>query len=231
MPEAPKKFEMSAPLAILLSGGLIAGAIIFTNSYEPAEALQGVEATGGATQTAVTAPAPADHWLGSPDAKIVLVEYSDFECPFCASIHPTIKRIVNESQGEVAWVYRHLPLESIHPQARPAAVASECIAEQLGDEGFWGFADRVFGESRALSATYYAEIAASLGANSAAFSSCIASNRFDAKVDAHMAEAMQNGANGTPFTVVVAGNSQTPISGALPYAQIVAVINAVKARL
>jgi protein-disulfide isomerase len=231
MSEEQKKFEMSAPLAILLSGGLIAGAIIFTNSYQPAEALQGVEAAGGAKQTAVAEPSAQDHWRGNPEAPIVLVEYSDFECPFCASIHPTLKRIVDESQGEVAWVYRHLPLESIHPQARPAAIASECIAQQLGSDGFWAFADQVFGESRPLSAAYYSEIAAGLGADPAAFTSCVASGRFNDRIDAHMADALQNGGNGTPFTVVVAGGAQTAVSGALPYAQIMTVINAAKARL
>lgn len=217
-------------MAILLAGVLIAAAILFTNYYSPAEALQGVEPAGGSGKTAVTEPSDEDHWRGSTDAAVVLVEYSDFECPFCATIHPTLKRIVEESNGEVAWVYRHLPLDSIHPQALPAAVASECIAEQLGSEGFWAFADRVFGEKRQLSAAYYTQIATELGADAGSFASCTSSGRYNARIDAHTAEALANGGNGTPFTVVVAGDTQAAVSGALPYAQIMAVINAAKSR-
>lgn len=193
--------------------------------------MRGVEAAGGAVETAVRAPSPQDHWRGSTTAPIVLVEYSDFQCPYCSSIHPTLKRIVDESDGEVAWVYRHLPLESIHPQARSAAVASECLAEQLGDAGFWGFADRVFGQpSQSLSAAYYSQIAAELGADTAAFASCTASGRHNGRIDTDITEAFENGGNGTPFTVLVAGDRQTPMSGALPYTQIMAVINAAKSR-
>ena len=230
MPESSQKFEMSAPVAILLSGVLIAAAIIFTNYSKPGDSLSGVEAAGGAVETAVSEPSPQDHWRGSSTAPVVLVEYSDFQCPYCSSIHPTIKRIVDESDGEVAWVYRHLPLESIHPQARSAAVASECIAEQLGDEGFWGFADRVFGSSPTLGDAYYTQTAAALGADAVAFASCMASGRHDARIDADIAEAFENGGSGTPFTVVIAGDTQIPVSGALPYAQIQAVIQSAKSR-
>ena len=111
------------PVSIILAGIIIAGAII---------------TTGGGSQNAVAAPQAAeqgfgnqnsrqaanvrpvdesDHVLGSRDAKVFIVEYSDFECPFCSRIHPTLETIVEEFDGEVAWAYRHLPL-SFHPNAR-----------------------------------------------------------------------------------------------------------------
>ncbi|MCA9351575.1 DsbA family protein [Patescibacteria group bacterium] len=84
-----------------------------------------------------------DHYRGSDDPQITIIEYSDLQCPFCSQVHPTLSRIVDENPN-VAWVYRHLPLSSIHPQAMPAAVASECVATNEGNDAFWEFADTVF---------------------------------------------------------------------------------------
>ena len=96
------------------------------------------------TKATIRMPSASDHLIGSAEAPIVLVEYSDFQCPYCQMIHPTLKQIVAESNGKIAWVYRNFPLYQIHPQATPAANAAECIAEQLGSEGFWKFADTIF---------------------------------------------------------------------------------------
>jgi protein-disulfide isomerase len=106
------------------------------------QAIAAVNTQGSAAT--VRAPSSSDHIIGSPTAPIVLIEYSDFQCPFCQMIHVTLKQIVSESNGEVAWVYRHFPLYQIHPQAEPAANASECIFDQLGDSAFWTFANTVF---------------------------------------------------------------------------------------
>lgn len=85
-----------------------------------------------------------DHVKGNPNAKVTLVEFSDFQCPFCKRFHPTVQQALSEYGDQIRLVYKHFPLDSIHPQARPAAEASECIAEQKGSEGFWQFADAVF---------------------------------------------------------------------------------------
>jgi protein-disulfide isomerase len=225
MPEE-KKFELTPAIAILLAGALIAAAILFVNYGPP----QPTVAEGGEpiVEPEVSAPNAQDYWYGSVDAPIVLVEYSDFQCPYCSSIHPSLKRIVDESDGEIAWVYRHLPLESIHPQALPSALASECIAEQLGSEGFWAFADNMFANQSGMSAARYEALAGELGADVAQFSVCMESQKYLSKVDAQALEAAQNGGTGTPFTVVVKGDTQIPISGALPYAQLTSVINTVR---
>lgn len=225
-----KKLELSPSVAILGSGVLIAGAILFTNYYPAGQVVAPVGATGQVETIAIRPPSANDHIVGSPNAKVVLVEYSDFQCPYCSLIHPTLKRVVEESQGEVAWVYRHFPLESIHAQAFPAAVASECIAEQLGNTGFWAFADKIFANQKSISATYYKQVAGELGADPAAFASCVASGKYDQKIKTDNNEAIDNGGNGTPFTVVVSGKEQVPFSGALPYEQIKAVIQSIKSR-
>ena len=87
----------------------------------------------------------SDHIRGNPAAPVTLVEYSDFECPFCKRFHTTAKRLVDESGGRVKWVYRHFPLDELHPvKARQEAVASECAAELGGNDAFWKFADRLY---------------------------------------------------------------------------------------
>lgn len=84
-----------------------------------------------------------DHAIGAVDAPITIIEYSDLECPFCQRAHPTIQSLVKEN-SDVSWVYRHLPLEAIHPTARPLAEGSECAAELGGNDAFWAFIDKVF---------------------------------------------------------------------------------------
>lgn len=220
-----KKFDLSPSTAILIAGVLIAGAILFVN-YGPSQPVVAVE--DPVAEAAISALGPSDHVLGSPDAPIVLVEYSDFQCPYCSVIHPTLKRIVEESNGQIAWAYRHLPLDSIHPQALPAAIASECMAEQLGNDGFWAFADDIFGDQNDMNEARYEVLAGTLGADATQFKACVESDKHLAKIEAQTIEAQSNGGNGTPFTVVMGKGKQIPISGALPYAQIMAVINSVR---
>ena len=93
--------------------------------------------------------ASTDHYKGSPNPTITIIEYSDFECPFCARIHTTLDQLVKENSN-LAWVYRHLPLDNIHPLATPAALASECVAREEGNEGFWQFADTIFADQTKL---------------------------------------------------------------------------------
>jgi protein-disulfide isomerase len=222
-----EKFEISPSVAILLSGVLIAGAIIFVNRYPT----QTVEANPNQLPTAnVPAPKADEHIIGRADAPIVLVEYSDFQCPYCQMIHPTLKKIVSESDGQIAWVMRNFPLTSIHPQALPGAHAAECVTEQLGNDGYWKFADAVFADQSQLSPEHYAQLAKDLGVDMAKYNQCVSSTKYAAKIDQESLDAQQNGGGGTPFTVVVGKSVQAPVSGALPYAQIMSVINAVKAR-
>ena len=224
-----KKFELSPSISIIIAGVIIAGSIVYVNTNPAAPAAVG-QAPAPSTATNVRAPSAQDHIVGSLTAPLVLIEYSDFQCPFCNVVHPTLKRIVDESNGQIAWVYRHLPLESLHPNARPAALASECVAEQLGNDGFWKFAGIIFADQSKMSADYYAQVAVQLGANKAKFSSCISSNKYAGVVDADSQEAQQNGGNGTPYTVLYDKKGQTGVSGALPYNTFTSVIKTFQGR-
>lgn len=186
----------------------------------------------GAVPGSVSVPKPTadDHIMGSPDAPIVLIEYSDFQCIYCSMVYPTIKKIVDESNGQIAWVMRNLPLDSIHPEARPAGLAAECIAEQLGNDGWWAFAEDMFNNQKDMGNARYLALAGSLGADTTKYLSCVSSKKYNQKLDDQSAEAQVAGGQGTPFTIVYGHGAQVPLSGALPEAQWRSVIKAVQAR-
>lgn len=226
------KLELSPSVAIIICGVVIAGAIVFVNRF-PGPATAAPQGDNYA-QANVPAPTPSDHVYGSPEASVFLIEYSDFQCIYCARAYPTLKSLVDESGGTVALIHRHFPLENIHPEARNAAVASECVAAQLGNEGFWRFADIMFenggSNQGAMSLQFFASAAGSLGINPVAYNTCVAARAADQLIDQHIGEAFTSGGSGTPYTVVYGNKSQVPVSGALPKAQFEAVIKALQAR-
>lgn len=85
-----------------------------------------------------------DHILGSKDADIVIVEYSDLECPYCSRFHATMHQVMKDYDGKVAWVFRHLPLEQLHPNAFNKAISAECVFDLGGEEKFWSYIDTIF---------------------------------------------------------------------------------------
>ena len=82
-----------------------------------------------------------DHIYGNSKAPVVIVEYSDFECPYCKAFHSTLKKIIDESNGDIAWVYRHFPL---HTHSFEELAAAECVAKLKGNDAFWKYGDLLF---------------------------------------------------------------------------------------
>ena len=161
-----------------------------------------------------------DHVLGNRDASIVLIEYSDFDCPYCSRFHPTMKQVMAEYGDEVAWVYRHFPL-AIHPDAQRKSEASECVAELGGNDAFWAFADGIFeGRGTDLNA-----LASESGVDSAAFTNCLSSGKYTQDVKTEMAGGQQAGVTGTPGTLLVVDGEAQLLSGALPFASVKQVID------
>lgn len=179
------------------------------------------------------APAPAniqlaaitdkDHIRGNKNAKISIVEYSDFQCPFCSKHHPTLQGLIEEYGDRVNWVYRHFPIESIHPNARPAANASECASEQ---GKFWEFADQLFAGQTRLGSDFYKEVARNLGLDIGKFESCLSSNKYDSKVNADLLDASRAQGRGTPHNIIVFADQKIPLSGAQPAVAFKQVIDA-----
>ncbi len=83
-----------------------------------------------------------DRYQGSKSARLALIEYSDYQCPFCQRVHPTLKQMMKEYDGKIVWVYRHFPL-GFHPNAVPLATAAECAGEIGGNDAFWAYSDKV----------------------------------------------------------------------------------------
>ncbi|MCH7828336.1 DsbA family protein [Patescibacteria group bacterium] len=163
-----------------------------------------------------------DHIRGNPNAKVTLVEFSDFECPFCQRFHPTVLRALSEYDGDLRWVYKHFPLDNIHPQARPAAEASECVWEQKGDEGFWEFADAMFESQSRLGNAFYEEVALGIGVNLSQFQTCVSERKYQDKVEQDYQQGIQGGVAGTPGSFV----NGVPVRGAIPYSQLQSIIEA-----
>ncbi len=177
------------------------------------------------TEVSVKAVDSKDHVRGNKNAKITLIEYSDFECPFCARFLPSVEQALKEYPNDVRLVYRHFPL-GFHQQARPAANASECAAEQ---GKFWEYHDELFVQQSSLSSdNIYTSIAKSLGLNVNKFNECFKSNKYDKDVADDISSGTLAGVGGTPHTILVGPNGETiPLSGALPYEQIKAAIESV----
>ena len=218
------------PIAIVVAGLLIAGAVFWTGRGENVASNPTRDTKGGqpsappAQAGGFRMPDETDHVRGNPDAKIAVVEFSDLECPFCARIHPTLKRIVEENE-DVKWVFRHFPLSAIHSRALSAAVASECIARLGTNDNFWAFTDEAFANQRLLGDAWYREKALAFGIDSGAFASCVNDKRVVADIQTDLDEATSAGGRGTPYVVVITPTGQLiPFSGALPYEQVSAVI-------
>ncbi|MFL5383034.1 MAG: DsbA family protein [Longimicrobiaceae bacterium] len=123
----------------------------------------------------------AGQWLGRRDAPVRIVEFSDFQCPFCARTHPVLEAVRRKHPDRVAVLYRHFPLDAIHPHARPAAAASECAGEQ---GRFGEFASLLYAQQDSLGAKPWARFAAEAGVgDAAAFDRCVREARTLAAVD------------------------------------------------
>ena len=191
--------------------------------------------TAAAQPTPQAAPTPsvdnvpeitdADHIRGNPNAAITIIEYSDFECPFCTRHHPTMAQVIEEYPDDVNWVYRHYPL-GFHPNAKPSAEAAECAGELGGNDQFWAFSDLIF-ESGA-DATKLEGYAAQLGLDATKFKECMDSGRYGQLVDDQLAQGTAAGVRGTPGTFVYDNKTKKAqyVSGAQPFSAFKTIIDA-----
>lgn len=169
-----------------------------------------------------------DHVRGNPKAKITVIEYSDFECPFCKRHAPTMAEVLKLYKDDVNFVYRHFPL-SFHQNAQKLAEGSECAAEIGGNDGFWKFHDAVFeGDAATMSADKLPAIAKGLGMNEGKFKTCLDSGKHAKYVQDQMQEGIEAGVQGTPGNFVVNNTTKEwkDISGAVPVSSFQSIIDA-----
>ncbi|MFQ5540843.1 MAG: DsbA family protein [Candidatus Paceibacteria bacterium] len=226
-----KGSNLGIAIAIVIAGAFIALALFLSG-----QSASGLPANSGHTQgsfannnsgtaSSIRTVSDTDHIFGNPDAPVTIVEFSDFECPFCQRLHPTLSRVVEESDGQVRWVYRHFPLSSIHPQAESAAAASECVARLAGNDAFWEFGSFLFENQRRLGTALYAEGGARFGISEGDLTSCMNERGIRSRVTGDFNEAIAAGGRGTPFSVIISASGQFfPFSGALPYEQVTSLI-------
>lgn len=169
-------------------------------------------------EVAATGPAK-----GPEDAPVTIITFSDFQCPYCKRVVPTLEQLVSTYPEQVRVVFRNLPLDRIHPRARPAAEAAACADAQ---GRFWDYHDHLFANNRALEDADLEKYAGEVGLDLDAFRKCVADREFQQLVEDDSAVAEQLGLTGTPAFFV----NGIPVRGAKPLEDFVELIDAELAR-
>lgn len=232
-PPAPTKTvatinsNYAIPIAIVVAGLAIASAIYFGNTSKGDEI---VPQRGQNEKISVVPVADTDHLIGNPNAKIIIVEYSDLECPYCKVFHTTMNTMMNEygAGGKVAWVYRHFPIAQLHSKAHKEAQATECANKIGGNTKFWEYTNKIFSitpSNNGLNESELFKTAQEIGLDQKAFNECLASGEMKGIVDRDISSGNTAGVRGTPHSFIfidkkVAGT----IDGAEPYEQVKAII-------
>lgn len=237
------KFALILLMGVVLTAGFFVGSLWTENQImksgggnvavgagtAPAAADPGLPAGPTEDQLkALPAVTADDHVRGDVNAKVALIEYSDYECPFCQRFHETMAQVMEEYDGKVSWVFRHYPL-SFHANAQKAAEASECIASLAGEDAFWTYTDNYFERTTAtgtgIALTELANMGQEVGANTTAVQNCLDNDEMAQLIADSISTGTSAGVSGTPGTfVVVDGEVQELIPGALPYEQVQQII-------
>jgi protein-disulfide isomerase len=146
---------------------------------------------------------------GPETAPVEIIEFSDFQCPFCVNAFPTVKQVLEAYGDRIRFIYRHYPLAN-HPRARPAAEASQCAAEQ---GKFWQFHDMLFGDQSRLGDEDFKQHAVQLGLDTARFNDCVDSHKYRAEIDTDIRAGDEAGVSGTPAFYI----NGRMLSGAQPF--------------
>lgn len=215
------------PLAIVVAGLAIATAVYFGNTSKGGAVLKGEQ-----NQKADLAPVTdADHLIGNPHAKIIIVEYSDLECPYCKVFHTTMNTIMSEygADGKVAWVYRHFPIAQLHPKAHKEAEATECANKLGGNVKFWEYANKIFSitpSNNGLNESELSKTAKDIGLDLKAFNECLASGEMKGIVDQNILSGTKVRVQGTPHSLILVDKKVVgTIDGAQPLEEVKAMID------
>lgn len=213
-----------------MSGAVIGGSPIAQQPTAPAAPTDPEPAAEAPAQPVKAVDPKTDHIRGNPNAKVTVIEYSDFECPFCKRHAPTMDQILAKYKDDVNYVFRHFPL-SFHANAQKEAEGSECVAELGGNDAFWKFHDYVFekttsnGYGFALDQLPVAAKAA--GVDEAKFKTCLDSGKYASKVQEQTDQGAAEGVSGTPGNFVINNKTKETklISGAVPLSSFEATID------
>jgi len=171
-----------------------------------------------------------DHIRGAKNPQLLLIVYSDFECPFCKKFEPTLTTLLQTYKSQVAVVFRHFPLD-IHQYAQIEAEASECASAIGGENKFWQFHDLLFERTKSnglgFSPQRLAPLAKEIGLDQNKFQECLDSGRMSKRVIDDYTTGQRLGITGTPTTIVVSENGKRQaVIGSLSYNQMKETIDA-----
>jgi protein-disulfide isomerase len=234
-----KDDSLNVPLAIVIAGLLISGSIIYTNNGSGSAApTQVAGALDGAVDVGskqipldLLTVKDDDHILGDANADVVIIEYSDTECPFCKRFHDTMLQVMDTygKEGTVAWVYRYFPLD-MHPRGRKESEALECAFAQGGNDAFWKYNDKIFEITPAnngLDPEMLPKIAAMIGLDGGKLATCLDSGKFAARVQRDFENGANVGVHGTPYSIAWNRKTgkQAAINGAYPFTNVQSILN------
>lgn len=214
----PKKGNILIAFAIIISALIVGAAVFFSDSGN--EISKKTNFAGplipSEERFLPRLPDSTDHILGSPAAKIFIIEYADPECPYCKEMHPILHKLIDEfgRDGKVAWVYRQFPIVSTHSQALLEAEAIECAGEVGGEAGFWKYLDelyRITPSNNNLPLEKLDEISKAIGLSTNEFDLCRNDDRTLAKINDDLTDGLAAGVNGTPFFVLLGPNNQNVV--------------------
>jgi len=234
-----KSNNLMMPVAVVIAGLIIGGAVMSTSDKgapsRVAQAPSGnqpVPSQLSGSTDAVDPITDQDHIAGNPDAAVVVVEYSDFECPFCKRFHETMNQVIDEygDNGDVAWVYRQFPIDQLHSKARLESNISECVADVGGNDAFWAFTNRFYeltpSNNQTDLDTVIPQILGEIGIDKLAVQSCVDSDKYATHIQDDVDNAAETGGRGTPWSIVIGPDGTTyPLSGAQPYAAVKQIID------
>ena len=155
---------------------------------------------------------------GNPAAPVTVVEFGDFQCPFCGKVEPTLANLLKKYNGKVNLAFRDFPLSAIHPHAEAAAEASRCAEEQ---GKFWPMHDAMYADQSKLTEADLIQTAARLGMKKDSFASCVKSGKYKAAIQQDLAAGTSAGVTGTP-TFFINGRY---LEGSVPQAQFEKIID------
>lgn len=203
-------------LGLVVGGVIHSGNTVGTVAVAPTPSGAGADNNPSAGNPTPSQPVKAvvasDHIRGNKDAKVTMIEYSDFECPYCKRFSPSVDQALKDFPKDVRLVYRHFPLRSLHPSAQKAAEASECAAKVGGEGAFWKMHDKLIAMDP-MSVDAMKQAAKDIGIDQGKFSTCLDGNEMANAVSQSLSEGGAAGVQGTPTTFV---NGQE-LSGAVPY--------------
>ncbi|PJJ66946.1 DsbA family protein [Chryseobacterium geocarposphaerae] len=136
-----------------------------------------------------------DHAQGNDNADLVIVEYGDYQCPYCGAAYPILKELMKEFGSQVKFVFRNFPLSEMHQYARPAAIAAEAANLQ---GKFWEMHDAIYENQGSLNELFLFELAEKIGLNVSQFKTDIRKAELEEKVDSDFESGIMSGVNGTP---------------------------------